>query len=494
MAHDVSHELRGEHGKWASGGATIHRLASEAGKAAAEGKHQKGDRVKYKTGALGTVHHIDEKGTPHIVWDRGRGKPVRTPAHHLTKVGGEKQKATEEAAKNWRQEKLAEIGHVPAYKPPRQAGSRGGVPAPTTGPDLAHERFISEKLADGQWHDPATVSKDRQRAISTLSRMESSGKVESRISPTSQTKQWRLKGRPDSEKDTGYSPGKGVTSKARGAGPEAKYRNMSDAELRNYEISRGSEAARQERLRREGTGGLTPELREQVRRIQAEQKAKMEEENKGRGGVTEYKDIYAHPESAEYLAKLRGGGMQATRPFEQVHSEYQAAQAKLQNPRITGPAAVAANRRDLQRLESELRGMGARRTGGNTWEMPPKPGTPEHSAEKLRNELASINEQLHDQHREAGAPLYSPEDLVGARFRDVSQQVKSGQKTIVVKVPSGSEIQMSPETAQHLMNKNVQAGLGSRAPQSTAQRRAGQQSRLADAAARRGITSRRKMA
>jgi hypothetical protein len=399
MAHDVSHELRGEHGKWASGGATIHRLASEAGKAA-EGKHQKGDRVKYKTGAMGTVHHIDEKGTPHVVWDRGRGKPVRTPAHHLTKVGDEKQKAAAEekaardvTAKNYRQEKLREIGHVPPYKPPRQAGSRGGVPAPTTGPDLAHERFISEKLADGQWHDPATVSKDRQRAISTLSRMESSGKVESRISPTSQTKQWRLK---------------------------------------------------------QQSGGLTPELQAQVKRIQAEQKAKMEAENKGRGGVTEYKDVLTRPESASYLAKLPGGGM-PSRTFEQAHREYQQAQAKLQNPRITGPAAIAANRRDLQRLESELRGMGARRTGGNTWEMPPKPGTPEHAAEKLKHDLSSINEQLHDQHREAGAPLYSAQELIDARRNDVAAQVRSGQKTIVVKVPSGSEIQMSPETAKYLL-------------------------------------------
>jgi hypothetical protein len=417
MAHDVSHELRGEHGKWASGGATIHRLASEAGKAA-EGKHQKGDRVKYKTGAMGTVHHIDEKGTPHIVWDRGRGKPVRTPAHHLTKVGDEKQKAaaTEKAArevtaKNWRQEKLAEIGHVPRrpvpagrlpnaertptgapYKSPRQAGSRGGVPAPTTGPDLAHERFIMDKLADGQWHDPVTESKDRPRANATLGRLESSGKVESRISPTSQTKQWRLK----------------------------------------------------------QSGGITPELQAQVKRIQAEQKAKMEAENKGRGGVTEYRDVLTRPESVSYLAKLPGGGM-PSRTFEQAHREYQQAQAKLQNPRITGPAAIAANRRDLSRLETELRGMGARRTGGNTWEMPPKPGTPEHAAEKLKQDLSSINEQLHDQHREAGAPLYSAQELIDARRNDVAAQVRSGQKTIVVKVPSGSEIQMSPETAKYLL-------------------------------------------
>lgn len=93
MAHDVSRELRGEHGKWTKGGALLHRMSEEA----TAGKAQKGElqadhRVKYKTGSLGTVHHIDEKGTPHVVWDRGRGKPVATPAQHLTRIGGEKER------------------------------------------------------------------------------------------------------------------------------------------------------------------------------------------------------------------------------------------------------------------------------------------------------------------------------------------------------------------------------------------------------------------
>lgn len=285
--HDVSHELRGEHGKWTRGGAALHRLAKEAtaGASHAEAGHKAGDRVKYKTGSIGTVHHIDDKGKVHVVWDKGRGKPVATPAHHLTgatspaaaekavrDVTGAKtdlktmspaelKRAREaitykpghlndadhsrlaaikaEEAKRFRQEKLKEIGHVPPYKPPRQAGSRGGVPAPTTGPDLAHERFINEKLADGKWHDPVTESKDRARATATLSRMEASGKVESQISPASGNKVWRLK-------------------------TEAK-----------------------------PASGLDPKLLAQVREIEAKEKARVESSNKARfpgGSVTEYKN------------------------------------------------------------------------------------------------------------------------------------------------------------------------------------------------------------
>lgn len=106
--HDVSHELRGEHGKWSKSG-IIGKLASEAKAAAgashAESGHKAGDRVKYKTGSMGTVHHIDDKGKVHVVWDKGRGKPVATPAAHLTHAEGgakqaEKAAATEKAARD----------------------------------------------------------------------------------------------------------------------------------------------------------------------------------------------------------------------------------------------------------------------------------------------------------------------------------------------------------------------------------------------------------
>jgi len=90
MAHwDVSSEVRGEHGKWTKGGAALKRMAEEAasGRSAKATEFKAGDKVKYRTGASGVIHHVDGKGTPHVVWDRGRGKPVRTPAHHLTHSG-----------------------------------------------------------------------------------------------------------------------------------------------------------------------------------------------------------------------------------------------------------------------------------------------------------------------------------------------------------------------------------------------------------------------
>ena len=111
--HDVSHELRGKHGEWTKGGAVLRRMATEATSGKAEkGELKEGHRVKYKTGSLGTVHHIDEKGTPHIVWDRGRGKPVATPPQHLTRIEGEEKKAaTEEKA-------VRELAREPEVKTP----------------------------------------------------------------------------------------------------------------------------------------------------------------------------------------------------------------------------------------------------------------------------------------------------------------------------------------------------------------------------------------
>ena len=114
--HDVSHELRGKHGEWTKGGALLHRMATEASTAgkAQRGELKEGHRVKYKTGSLGTVHHIDEKGTPHVVWDKGRGKPIATPPQHLTRIEGEEKKAaTEEKA-------VRELAREPEVKTPPQ--------------------------------------------------------------------------------------------------------------------------------------------------------------------------------------------------------------------------------------------------------------------------------------------------------------------------------------------------------------------------------------
>lgn len=298
LAHDVSHELRGEHGKWSKGGAAIDKMAAEAAGKSTSG-HKQGDRVKYKTGALGTVHHVDEKGKIHVVWDRGRGKPVATPAHHLT--GATDKKPAEQAAR----ETTGAKPHVP-YKPPRQAGSRGGVPAPTTGPDLAHERFINDKLAGGQWHDPTVGSKDRARVIATLSRMESSGKVESRISPTTQTKQWRLK-----------------------------------SEGTHMGVPAGTQ--------------LSPEMMRQLKVIRDAEQARMAAENKARhpgGSVTEYKDMLNKP-------SLSGG---ATPPTAEQHIatlNRQWKDARQRADTARGPSAAQSADRRRQQLEDQLKAAGA---------------------------------------------------------------------------------------------------------------------------------------
>lgn len=90
MAHwDVSSELRGEHGKWSKSAAMkrVIESATAGERVAPPHDFKEGDTVRYKTGSLGTVHHIDSENKIHVVWNRGRGKPVATPAHHLTHVG-----------------------------------------------------------------------------------------------------------------------------------------------------------------------------------------------------------------------------------------------------------------------------------------------------------------------------------------------------------------------------------------------------------------------
>jgi hypothetical protein len=196
-----------------------------------------------------------------------------------------------------------------------------------------------------------------------------------------------------------------------------------------------------------------------IAEMEAKQKAKTEAENKARfpgGSTTIRSGPMGGTESAAATRGLRGGGMQATRSFEEVSKEYDTANATLHRMLDRGGSELAINarRREISRLEGELRGMGARRSFGTNWEMPPKKGTPEHAAEMRKREYSSIVEQLHDQHREAGAPLYSPEELAGVRSADIKAQLNSGQKAIVVKVPSGSEIHMSPEMARQLLQKN----------------------------------------
>ena len=72
---------------------------------------------------------------------------------------------------------------------------------------------------------------------------------------------------------------------------------------------------------------------------------------------------------------------------------------------------------------------------------------------KVKREIASIAEQL----REMGQPAsgYTPHELVGStRREDVQAQLDRGEKRIWVKVPSGSEVSMSPETARELMKQH----------------------------------------
>jgi hypothetical protein len=364
MAHDVSRELRGRHGEWTKGGAAIHRLAGEAEKAAAA-KPGKGDRVKYKTGSLGTVHHIDDKGTPHVVWDKGRGNPVRTPAHHLTKVEGEKQKAAaqegavrrlqnlppietpEQVAERWRQEKLKEIGPpAPAYKPPRQASSRGGVPAPKTGPKLPRgvpsETELKGKsdtqlaemanIARGQGSYPGkelTLQRIRSEQIGRQQASAPKGtgevKVTHRISGTGKHT-YEITGTINGERfdqtpaiqssRVAYSHAS-LTTLTDGQQVLSFHKSADAAAKGNPQIAKQYHSgARVIPITEKVTPPITEEQRAMIQQIQERQRAATEAENKatGRSGTTVRTDILSTPEPAEYLAKLRGGGVQVKSP------------------------------------------------------------------------------------------------------------------------------------------------------------------------------------
>lgn len=228
LAHDVSRELRGKHGEWTKGGDALRKMTGEAAKTASE-KPKQGDRVKYKTGSLGTVHHVDDKGKIHVVWDKGRGKPVATPAHHLTtaETASKKSAGAEKAARD-------RLSKLPPIQTPAQIEA-----------DL--KRQATEKAArEVTGAKPASLE-DRAKAEQALREQQ---RLE-RVAKQRQAEQRQLE-----TFRGGYKP-------PRQAG------------------SRGGVPA-------PTTGGLSPELRAQMERIQAEQKAKMEAENKatGRGGVT----------------------------------------------------------------------------------------------------------------------------------------------------------------------------------------------------------------
>ena len=154
-------------------------------------------------------------------------------------------------------------------------------------------------------------------------------------------------------------------------------------------------------------------------------------------------DIQAKREFARVESKGSGSG----RTFEQAHAEYQAARSAVLNSRVMGGNPGARAR--MGKLEEEMRGMGARpsRTKAGEYEIP-KPKTPQ---EKLMDDIHNVQEQIDSQHLESGSPHYSARELANVRSRDIQKQLDAGHTTIVMKVPSGSEIQTTPEVARELL-------------------------------------------
>jgi hypothetical protein len=77
------------------------------------------------------------------------------------------------------------------------------------------------------------------------------------------------------------------------------------------------------------------------------------------------------------------------------------------------------------------------------------PTPPQRS--KVDEEIHNLDIQLIEMHNESGAPLYTARELADTRRMDIRQQLINGEPRIVAKVPSGSEVQMSPEAARQLL-------------------------------------------
>jgi len=399
LAHDVSGELRGYHGRWSRSADALKRMAGEAATRPEPGKAQ-GTEAKIEGIEKGTTRRINGVAVHHISDSRVR-------------VGFKKQGG------GWDYQYYG--SRADAAKAVDAGKHHGAEAAPAR--DIAAERSARIKAE--------TTRIEQERAA-----RESAKAAERPNAPPMK--------------------------------PSSPESAMSREDL-TWRAERGDQKAQQEL----------------IKRITAEQKAKTEAENvaSGRKQTTILSGpMGGGPESAAYLAKLPGGGSPATAEtgrqilergqqrgyervlaglpanpaageFEKTHAEYLDARNRVLTSNRVGGNPFA--RRQMDEAETKLRAMGARRSRtGPGYEMPPKPGSPEHKAEQLRNELASITEQLHSQHEEAGAPLYTPEQLIEARLRDVQRQIgQPGEAPVTVKVPSGSEITMSKATARHLAGK-----------------------------------------
>jgi hypothetical protein len=451
VIHDVSRELRDPHGKWTKGGAALRRMAGEAASARAPKSREEitGHVRNLQRGTGRTIggHRIDrtqkDKYRVGLKTAKGRDTKLYDSPEHAAQA-------------------LHEGKHHEAGGAARVAGGARTAAAETAVRKLAGQpagRYTvklvgppnKDKTHYGVWDKEGGgwLRRDITQAEALNRAMQANAMPAPKAkAPASKS---RITG------DTGYTPGKGVGGRYRGAGPESKYRNMSDAELRNYEISRGSEAARQERLRREaekasapkgderpyantpesalremvGRGGNLAAATELTRRIQAAEKARVEAENKatGRGGVT----IHSGAGVGVGRPDLAGG----------------AAPPKID------PALGKLTETDLRRM-IDRRGYnwkGAERELNRRLQAQASVGRPAPGsmADKIARTEASFREE---------GISYTPQDLVATRLDSVLADLRSGDKFITIKVPSGSEISIPRDVAQELASRARQSRQG----------------------------------
>ena len=494
--HDVSREMRDPHGKWSRGGQVLHRLTKEAevgAKQAAEGKLQEGHRVKYKTGATGVVHHVDEKGVPHVVWDRGRGKPVRTPAHHLTRTEGEakpaEKAATSEkaardlAAKQWRQEKLKEIGYGEAgigpHPNPAGPNARNQVSALLGGPaeHMGGQRY----RVNGKLHDVTFSSSGH--AVSARELTSSEMKSGARHDPTAHrapgggSKRFpngmhvsvnggRYRGE-DGEVIAGgdqLRPGLLHVQRKDGSTFLVKEANVADAKMSYPE----AQSRVKDYLSKKGSGGKyrqpTPEAQRGEINKRSQEAAAVKDKWMGkqatitsgphagitgkvvqadRYGVTiQASDGTRYTPGHNQFREARSGGAKSPDELRKMIAEAEvkakAAQEAENKSRLPGGSQTVYDK-PFHRAGGETQDYLKKLRGGST------------GPDVSMNEKIS---RLESRFAEGGID-YSPQSLVDTRLHEVMDDLKNypRDKTITVKVPSGSEVQIPRDVAEELVKR-----------------------------------------
>ena len=405
-SHDVSHELREPHsGKWTKGGQALSRMAHEAVAAKVKGiepgggKNIKGHWVD-RPASEGGKYRVKLK-----TGDKGK-RDTRVYA------------SAEEAAKAVHSD--SHSASAPAAPGARQAEIKAQNQAARERASAARASSSVRSIRAGELKPGMTVSTDHWQAPKgphEITKLEKSGagsrsggvRSSHGIYNTASTHIHHEGGKYEVSNNTKFRVHKEAPSGAP-AGDERPYANTPESALRDM-VNRG------------GNQAATKELMD---RMLANEKARVEAENKKRfpQGSTQ---VYDKPMGGGSGINLAGGAAP---------------------PPSASPALAKMTENDLQRMV-DRRGYnwkGAERELARRREAQANVGRPAPGS--MAHKIAQTEASFHEQ-----GISYSPQDLVATRLDSVVADLKAGDRHITIKVPSGSEVTIPRDVAQELVSR-----------------------------------------